>query len=193
MLYLFDANVLIAAHRDYYPVKRVPEYWDWLQHLAELGTVKVPWEILDEVKRGTRQDDLIKWLKNETVRDVLVFDEDPDLTLVRRVIEQGYAPDLDEAELEKLGRDPFLIAYALKEPTRRCIVTAEVRDPGRSVRIERFPMSPRGSESGHLTRSSLRVSWISRRTGEGRRSDLWETPWDLPSMKNGGVSRQRRK
>ena len=28
MLYLLDANVLISAHRDYYPVKRVPEYWD---------------------------------------------------------------------------------------------------------------------------------------------------------------------
>ena len=139
MLYLLDANVLIAAHRDYYPVKRVPEYWDWLRHQAELGTVKVPWEILDEVKRGTRPDDLIKWLKNETVRDVLVLDEDPDLAVVRRVIEEGYAPDLDEAELEKLGRDPFLIAYALKEPARRCIVTAEVSTPSKERANRKVP------------------------------------------------------
>jgi len=30
LLYLLDANVLIAANRDYYPLGRVPEFWDWL-------------------------------------------------------------------------------------------------------------------------------------------------------------------
>ena len=61
------------------------------------------------------------------------------MTLVRRVIEQGYAPDLDEAELEKLGRDPFLIAYALKESTRRCIVTAEVSRPRKKRANRKVP------------------------------------------------------
>ena len=144
MLYLLDANVLIAAHRDYYPVKRVPEYWDWLQHQAEVGTVKIPSEILDEVKRGTRQDDLLDWLTNDTVKDVLVLDEEPDLTLVRRVIEQGYAPDLNETDLEKLGRDPFLIAYALKDPTRRCIVTTEVSKPSKERANRKVPDVAKG-------------------------------------------------
>ena len=144
MLYLLDANVLITAHRDYYPVKRVPEYWDWLQHQAEVGTVKIPSEILDEVKRGTRQDDLLEWLTNDTVKDVLVLDEEPDLTLVRRVIEQGYAPDLNETDLEKLGRDPFLIAYALKDPTRRCIVTTEVSKPSKERANRKVPDVAKG-------------------------------------------------
>ena len=30
VLYLLDANVLIDANRDYYPIHRVPEFWDWL-------------------------------------------------------------------------------------------------------------------------------------------------------------------
>ena len=30
LLYLLDANVLITANRDYYSVKRVPEFWAWL-------------------------------------------------------------------------------------------------------------------------------------------------------------------
>ena len=30
LLYLLDANVLIDAHRDYYPLGRVPEFWDGL-------------------------------------------------------------------------------------------------------------------------------------------------------------------
>lgn len=30
MLYLLDANVIIDANRDYYPLERVPEFWAWL-------------------------------------------------------------------------------------------------------------------------------------------------------------------
>ena len=29
-LYLLDANVLIRAHEDYYPVDRIPPFWTWL-------------------------------------------------------------------------------------------------------------------------------------------------------------------
>ena len=106
--------------------------------------MKIPSEILDEVKRGTRQDDLLDWLTNDTVKDVLVLDEEPDLTLVRRVIEQGYAPDLNETDLEKLGRDPFLIAYALKDPTRRCIVTTEVSKPSKERANRKVPDVAKG-------------------------------------------------
>ena len=41
-LYLLDANVLIDAQRDYYPFEMVPEFWDWLVHMARQGTIKVP-------------------------------------------------------------------------------------------------------------------------------------------------------
>ena len=34
VLYLLDANVLIDANRDYYPVARVPEFWDWLLEMG---------------------------------------------------------------------------------------------------------------------------------------------------------------
>ena len=132
MLYLLDANVLITAHRDYYPVGRVPEFWDWLQHHAAEGAVKVPAEILDEVKRGRRRkgmDDLLDWLMDGEVKNAIVLDEEPDPALVRQVVEQGYAPDLNEHELERLGRDPFLIAYALVNPTSRNVVTTEVSKP----------------------------------------------------------------
>ena len=30
-----------------------------------------------------------------------------------RLTEEGYAPDLTDVEIEEIGRDPFLIAYAL--------------------------------------------------------------------------------
>ncbi len=148
-LYLLDANVLITAHRDYYPVTRVPEFWTWLEHHAAGGRVKIPVEMLDEVGRGRKRqgpDELLDWLGDDRVRDMLVLDEQPDPSHVRRVVAEGYAPDLTEAELVKLGRDPFLIAYALADPTRRRIVTTvslsarketcEPEDPrcGRTVR-----------------------------------------------------------
>lgn len=142
MLYLLDANVLITAHRDYYPVKRVPEFWDWLQHHAAAGTVKVPAEILEEVKRGRRRkgmDDLLDWLMDGDVKNAIVLDEEPDPALVQQVVEQGYAPDLNEHELERLGRDPFLIAYALVNPTSRCVVTTEVSKPSKRRANRKVP------------------------------------------------------
>lgn len=30
MLCLLDANVLIGAHNDYYPIDRMPQFWEWL-------------------------------------------------------------------------------------------------------------------------------------------------------------------
>ena len=37
MLHLLDANVLITAHNQYYPIDQVPEFWGWLQHQAASG------------------------------------------------------------------------------------------------------------------------------------------------------------
>ncbi|MBI3208790.1 MAG: DUF4411 family protein [Candidatus Solibacter usitatus] len=37
MLYLLDANILITAHKSYYPLDQVPEFWSWLKHQAEAG------------------------------------------------------------------------------------------------------------------------------------------------------------
>ncbi len=39
MLYLLDANTLIDAKRDYYPIERIPEFWDWLIHQGEQDKV----------------------------------------------------------------------------------------------------------------------------------------------------------
>ena len=60
MLYLLDANVLIDANRDYYPIKRVPEFWTWLEHLGKQTQVKVPLEIYEELNVG--DDDLAIWI-----------------------------------------------------------------------------------------------------------------------------------
>ena len=44
----------------------------------------------------------------------LELEEEADVAFLRRVIEGGYAIDLDDEEVEIVGRDPFLIAYGLR-------------------------------------------------------------------------------
>lgn len=137
MLYLLDANVLIDANRDYYPISRVPEFWEWLVSVGEHGLVKIPIEVYEEIKEGT--DEVAMWAKDDQVRDALLFNEECVQELVASTIDEGYAPDLSDDEVEKIGRDPFLIAYALVDSTERCIVTTEVSKPKRERANRHLP------------------------------------------------------
>ena len=137
MLHLLDANVLITANRLYYPLERVPEFWEWLLHHAVAGQVKMPLEMIEEIREGT--DDLAKWLSERDHLDALCLNEDADVGLVQRVINDGYARDLSDQEIEIVGRDPFLVSYALRSPADRCVVTTEVSKPKRSRANRHLP------------------------------------------------------
>ena len=123
MLYLLDANILITAKNLYYEFGRVDPYWEWLAYQAEEGNAKLPIEIYEEVTLG--KDDLAVWAKQH--KEALILDEDVDVHLVQRVTVEGYAPDLNDIEIQTVGRDPFLIAYALADRKNRMVVTGEVR------------------------------------------------------------------
>jgi rRNA-processing protein FCF1 len=129
LLYLLDANVLIDANRDYYPIERVPEFWEWLENVGENGHVKIPLEVYEEISEG--KDKLANWAKQEQIKIALLFQEEVDVSLVSYATDHGYASDLTDDEVETIGRDPFLIAYALKNKAGRCLVTTEVSKPKR--------------------------------------------------------------
>ena len=129
LLYLLDANVLIDANRDYYPIERVPEFWEWLENAGKNGNAAIPLEVYEEVSDGS--DALASWAKRDSIKSVLLFQEEVDVSLVSRVIHHGYASDLTDDEVETIGRDPFLIAYALKDAGGRRVVTTEVSKPKR--------------------------------------------------------------
>ena len=132
MLYLLDANVLIDADRDYYPIDRVPEFWDWLLNQAAQGRALMPVETYEEVvlPRSTNPGLLENWLIDN--RNEMVLDEAVDPALVVKVTELGYAVDLSDEDIEKIGRDPFLIAYALADSSNRVVVTTEHSRPSRT-------------------------------------------------------------
>ena len=139
MLYLIDANVLITAHNRYYPISVIPEFWDWLVFQGEQGHIKIPVENFEEVREGNfdeERDRLFIWLNDETNKAALVLQEEVDQHLVAQVVSAGYAPDLTDQELEQIGRDPFLIAYAMAGRDARSVVTVEVSSP-RKIRQNR--------------------------------------------------------
>ena len=127
MLFLLDANVLIDANRDYYPIDRVPEFWEWLLRLGSSGQVKIPLENFEEVAAGN--DSVATWVKEHSMQ--IRLNEEFYIQHLQRVIELGYAGDLTDEEIEKIGRDPFLIAYALTDPTDRVVTSTEVSAPSR--------------------------------------------------------------
>lgn len=135
-IFLIDANVLIRAHEDFYPVDRIPQFWEWLFDMAEQGSIKMPRQIYNEVApfKGLLSD----WLRQAEIRDALVLDEPTNPALVQQVLTEGYAPDLTDVELEKIGQDPFLIAAAMNGPART-IVTKEGSKPSTQRAKRRIP------------------------------------------------------
>ncbi|TDX29088.1 uncharacterized protein DUF4411 [Modicisalibacter xianhensis] len=137
-LFLLDANVIIHAHDLYYHMDRVPEFWDWLEFHAENGSIAMPNETHGEIQGGANAQH-VQWAKNRDVRARLVLDEEFDPDLLNRVIEQGYAPDLNEVELDKIAMDPFLVAYGLKDPDNRIVVSNEVSKPSKQRANRKVP------------------------------------------------------
>lgn len=136
MLYLLDANVLIRAHEDYYGIDRVPQFWDWLLHIAKADQVKMPFEIHQEI--AISNGPLCSWITLASTKKVLVLDEEVDQDLVEKVLDKGYGPNLNDSELEKVGQDPFLVAYALAEADR-VVVTKEVSRPSKQRANRKVP------------------------------------------------------
>ncbi len=122
-LFLLDASALIDAHETYYSLDRVPGFWLWLLDVANQGRLKMPVEVYEEVApfRGP----LPEWLRQPKARAALVLPESSNLQLVQEVLSVGYGNDLDDVEIEEIGKDPFLVAAAMSGPDR-IVVTREV-------------------------------------------------------------------
>ena len=109
--------------------------------MGNQGHVKMPFEILEEIKDGpedAEKDLLFAWLQEEANTNALLLEESVVPNLVQKVIAEGYAPDLTDDEVEQIGRDPFLIAYALAG-RERCVVTVETSAPKKQRQNRKVP------------------------------------------------------
>lgn len=144
MLYLIDANVLIKAHDEYYPIDRIPQFWEWMLKNARNNLIKMPFEMLAEVKAGPPkkdadldEDKLLRWLSQGDHEKVLRYSSNADRVLVNKVFDEGYdLPHPSTAELRKIGKDPLLIAYALARPDT-VVVTLEKKQENATDTMKR--------------------------------------------------------
>lgn len=136
-VFLLDADTLIRADSTYYPLQRFPIFWDWLRFKGAAGLIKVPIEQYEEVVAG--RGELVDWLQVEDTKAALLFQEEADPAIVAAVTMDGYAADLDEAEQEKVGRDPFLIAYGYADPDGRIVVSFETSAPSKQRGNRKIP------------------------------------------------------
>ena len=81
---------------------------------------------------------LADWVKQKEVRDLMVLSEPIARAHVTHVLVHGYAPDLTDVEIEKIAKDPFLVAAAMATPDR-IIVTREVSKPKRQRANRKVP------------------------------------------------------
>lgn len=136
MLYLLDADTVITADRDQYPLHRFGLFWDWLLYQAENGIVKIPLEQFEEIVSG--RGEIVDWLNEDNVKKALILDEEPQAEIVSKVVAQAYG-DLNDVELELVGRDPFLIGYACVDTGNRTVVTFEKSAPGQKRGKRKIP------------------------------------------------------
>jgi hypothetical protein len=105
--------------------------------MADAGVVKMPFEIHSEI--ATSKGALKDWLTDPSNSKMLLLDAQIDPLNLNKVIEGGYAPDLNDSEVEKIGRDPFLVGYALPYGTAVTVVTKEVSAPSKQRANRKVP------------------------------------------------------
>ncbi|MFQ5973807.1 MAG: DUF4411 family protein [Alphaproteobacteria bacterium] len=132
MIYFLDADFLIRAKNEHFQIDRVPEFWDWLVQNGRAGKIKIPLPIYEEIVR--REDPLKDWLSSN--KEILRIEDPNALVLVPEILAL-YGDDLTEDELETIGSDPFLVAYAKHH--RGAVVTREASRPSSSRANRRLP------------------------------------------------------
>ena len=126
VLFLLDTDVLIAAKNLYYPIDRVPQFWVWILNHAAENHIKIPTMVIDEIMRGSAEDELSKWVKSN--RFILELDEEVDVLKWSETLTKGYgyaSVAAAQQDLVEQRADPFLIAHALRDTSVRRVVTLE--------------------------------------------------------------------
>lgn len=128
--YLLDANVLITAHRQWYPFDIVPSFWKQLVE-GVADKVVIIKEVEDEILNGYK-DDLQIWLNENIINFTSSKIPDNEVITAYRVIISSINENADytsAAKTEFAGvADSWLCAYALAK--KYTIVTLEKYNAG---------------------------------------------------------------
>jgi len=82
---------------------------------------------------------LAAWSEQKEVKEALLFSEEADQSLVSQITYNGYLPNPTDDNLITIGRDPFLMSYALHDIENRCIVSTEASKPSKKGANRKVP------------------------------------------------------
>lgn len=136
--HLLDSNILIQAHRMYYPFDVVPSFWNKLVELSKKGLILSIDKVKKEICDSSTPDELALWCLNEVSTSFFVdtttcVDVYSDIAIWTHSNQHFMQSAKDEFLTTDLA-DPWLIAYAKKHDC--VIVTHEVSQPTRKNRIK---------------------------------------------------------
>jgi len=136
MLYLFDANILIEAHKRYYGLDFAPGFWEFIEREANKTTLKSNDMILAELK--SYGDDLSQWAddKKDDIFDISSEEEEIQRYFSEIADYVNDHPVYSAAHKAKFlsGADPWLIAAS--KYLDAILVTHEVFVPGNSKKVK---------------------------------------------------------
>jgi len=106
-VYSFDANSFITPWRYNYRPRFFPDFWEGLNELVALGSLKCAEPVYEELERG--DDDLFDWVRHR--RDNLVYPWD---TAVQQSVlqVQRECPNIVDPDGNS-GGDPWVVAVAI--------------------------------------------------------------------------------
>jgi len=126
-MFILDTDALIYAFRyDFPPDTNPGSFWDWLLAQGEVGNIKIPESVFEEVERGyDGLADLLGAFKETVI--LPTTDALPNLQIVL----DTYANPLTEEDLETINMkaDPYLAAHALSIGNGATVVTNEAPNP----------------------------------------------------------------
>ena len=126
--YALDANVLIAAHRNYYAPDLCPGFWECLAYHLQAGRLLVIDRVRSEIKYP---DKLVEWMDEQVSSIAPVSTAKQSIIhIYRQMMRWVYGNDqFTDAAKDKFGRvaDGWLAAYA--KESGAVVVTDEVKNP----------------------------------------------------------------
>ena len=146
MKYLLDANILIAAKNDYYPMDMMPRFWDLLGEKIQDGTIVILDKIMNEIiGKGSNPDDLETWISGLHIETIKSSTDEIRRAYVTLLRDLGSSPAYNSARAvtewsDPKVADPWVIAAAKENGFTVVTLEKEVQEiPGNNIRHPKIP------------------------------------------------------
>lgn len=114
-LYCFDSGAFIDSWNKYYPITSFPSVWEKIDLLIKCGQIISVKSAYDEISKV--EDEIFRWVKAR--KHIFIEHDEAIQKSVTNILQK--TPELYEADKDRSGADPFIIAAA---SVKGCIVVS---------------------------------------------------------------------